>query len=106
MEIATNTIRPPDTELLVRNQLRLLQMVSRTIGIDEERQRRALLMTTDKWAEWSAFLLGGPLPSRPKLPVLLQRLGATTHRLAVLADRLACGLPGFMYDLVELEPKP
>jgi hypothetical protein len=106
MEIATNTTRLPATELLVRNQFRLLQLVSRTIGFDEDRQRRALQMTTDRWAEWSVFLLGGPLPAWPKLPVLLQRLGVTTYRLAVLADRLAWGLPGFMHDVAELKPKP
>jgi hypothetical protein len=82
-----NTTTSPRTEVLVRDQFRSLKAVSETIGFTDDRQRRALRMTAERWAEWSAFLLDGPLPAWPKLPMMLRMLGVTTHKFAVLAEQ-------------------
>jgi hypothetical protein len=82
-----DAITQPRTESLVRDQFGSLETVSKTIGLDEERQRRAVRMSAKRWAEWSAFLIDGPLPAWPTLPALLQMLGVAIHRLAVFAER-------------------
>jgi hypothetical protein len=82
-----DAITQPRTESLVRAQFRSLKTVSTTVGLDEDRQRCALGISAARWAEWSAFLIGGPLPEWPKLPALLQTLGVAIHRLAVIAER-------------------
>jgi hypothetical protein len=82
-----DAITQPRTKSLVRDQFRSLKTVSKTIGLDEDRQRRALRMSAERWAEWSVFLIDGPLPAWPKLPALLQTLGVAIHRIAVFAER-------------------
>ena len=82
-----NTITSPRTETIVRDQFRSLKAVSETIGFNADRQRRALRMTAERWAEWSAFLLDGPLPAWPNLPIMLRMLGVASHRFAVLAEQ-------------------
>jgi hypothetical protein len=56
----------PRIKTLVRDQFRSLKTISETIGFSDDRQRRALRMTAERWAEWSAFLLDGPLPAWPQ----------------------------------------
>jgi hypothetical protein len=73
--------------LLLRDQFRALHSVGATVNLDEERQRRLLLVSEQDWADWSVFLRDGPLPARPEVPVMLRRVGAVTYRLASLADR-------------------
>jgi hypothetical protein len=82
-----DSITQPRTESLVWDQFRSLKTVSKTIGLDEDRQRRALRMSAERWAEWSVFLIDGPLPAWPKLLALLQTLGVAIHRIAVFAER-------------------
>ncbi len=86
-EVAMNTTTSPPTETLVRDQIRSLAAIGAALGFSEDRQRRALRMTAQRWAEWSAFLIDGPLPAWPKLPIMLRMLAVTTHRLAVLAEQ-------------------
>ncbi|MBV9252413.1 MAG: hypothetical protein JO227_24600 [Acetobacteraceae bacterium] len=80
-------IRLRNIDLLVREQFRALRSVSRMIGLNDDRQRRVLLMPEPVWAQWQAFVHDGPLPAEPALPTVLRRLGAATYRLAILADR-------------------
>lgn len=74
---------------LLRDQFRHLRIVGTQVNLDEERQRRLLLISESDWPDWSVFLRDGPLPARPDAPVMLRRLGAATYRLAALADRQA-----------------
>ncbi|HTB45082.1 MAG TPA: hypothetical protein VK741_15775 [Acetobacteraceae bacterium] len=76
---------------LVRNQFRQLHIVGTQVKLDEERQRRLLLVSQSDWRDWSVFLRDGPLPARPEVPVMLRRLGAATYRLAALAERQTVG---------------
>jgi len=79
--------------LLLRNQFHQLHIVGTQINLDEERQRRLLLIPEADWRDWSKFLRNGPLPARPDVPVMLRRLGAATYRLATLADRQTTARP-------------
>ncbi|MGA3401957.1 MAG: hypothetical protein ABSC95_22310 [Acetobacteraceae bacterium] len=72
---------------LLRDQFRQLHIVGTQVNLDDDRQRRLLLVTKADWTDWSMFLQDGPLPARPEVPVMLRRLGATTYRLATLAER-------------------
>jgi hypothetical protein len=77
---------------LLRDQLRVLELVGSDIRLAPDRKRRVLLVTEEDWTGWSAFMQGGPLPAHPVAPVMLQRVAALTYRLAALADRQpACG---------------
>ena len=76
---------------LVRNQFRQLHIVGTQVKLDEERQRRLLLVSQSDWRDWSVFLRDGPLPARPEVTVMLRRLGAATYRLAALAERQTVG---------------
>ena len=82
-------VEQPGTESLVRNQFRELQYVGQIVRLDEERQRRLLLLSRDDWSQWGNFLRDGPLPARPEVPVMLRRLGSVTYRVAALAERQA-----------------
>jgi len=88
-----NTITSPRTVSIVGDQFRSLKTVSETIGFNADRQRRALRMTVERWAEWSAFLLDRPLAAWPKLPIMLRRLGVTTYRFAMLAEQQGLAFP-------------
>jgi hypothetical protein len=74
---------------LLRDQFRELHIIGTQVNLDEDRQRRLLLVSEKDWPDWSVFLRDGPLPARPETPVMLRRLGAATYRLATLADRQA-----------------
>ena len=73
--------------LLLRDQFRQLHIVGTHVNLDEERQRRLLLVSEQDWPDWCRFLRDGPLPARPEVPVMLLRLGVATYRLATLCDR-------------------
>jgi hypothetical protein len=75
------------TDKLARSQLRIYRELGESMRIDEEDCRRVLLLGQREWTDWADFLNEGPLPADPPLPVMLQRLGRATHRLAVLAER-------------------
>ena len=79
--------RQPDTESVLREQFRTLDMVSQPLNLDRDRQRRVLLIGQRDWMRWSNFLRDGPLPAHPAPSVMLRRLGTATYRLASLAER-------------------
>jgi hypothetical protein len=74
---------------LLRNQFGALRMVGAPLDLNEDRQRRVLLVPERDWGDWSNFLRDGPLPSHPSASTMLRRLGAATYRLAALAGRRA-----------------
>jgi len=76
------------TDNLARSQFHIYRELGDAMGIGEDDRRQVLLLNQSEWADWAEFLDDGPLPAAPPLPVMLQRLGRATHRLAVLAERL------------------
>lgn len=77
------------TDTLARNQLQVFHQLGQEMRLSHDDQRRVLLLSDKQWADWADFAQDGPLPAEPRLPVMLQRLGNASHRLAVLADRRA-----------------
>jgi hypothetical protein len=79
---------PLDTHhaLLLRSHFRVFRDVGKHVRLDEDRERRLLLLSSDDWSRWSDFSLDGPLPAAPPVSVMLRRLGTATYRLAALAD--------------------
>lgn len=75
------------TDTLARSQFRIYRDLGQSMQIDSDDCRRVLLLDQQAWTDWAEFLNEGPLPAEPPLPVMLQRLGRATHRLAVLAER-------------------
>ena len=74
---------------LLRDQFRALQLVGVPLNLDEDRQRRVLLVPERDWLGWSRFQQDGPMPAHPSAALMLRRLGAATYRLASLAGRRA-----------------
>ncbi len=74
---------------LARNQFQVFSELGEQMHLSKEDQRRVLLLSEQEWADWSDFRRDGPLPAQPRLPVMLQRLGSASHRLAVIAERQA-----------------
>jgi hypothetical protein len=77
------------TDTLARNQFQVFNQLGEHMALSADDQRRVLLLSEAEWANWSDFVLDGPLPAQPHLPVMLRRLGRASHQLAVLADRRA-----------------
>jgi hypothetical protein len=75
------------TDTLARNQFQIYRELGDAMGLGEENRRRVLLLNQQEWTDWAEFLNEGPLPVQPPLPVMLQRLGHASHRLAVLAEQ-------------------
>jgi len=75
------------TDNLARSQFRMFSEIGEQIDLNEDAQRRVLLLSAQEWADWQEFRDAGPLPARPELPVMLRRLGSATHRLAMIAER-------------------
>jgi hypothetical protein len=75
------------TDTLARSQFQIYRELGDAMGIGEEERRRVLLLNQQEWTDWADFLTEGPLPAEPPLPVMLQRLGSASYRLAVLAER-------------------
>ena len=84
-----NPFQQSPVALLLRDQFRALDTVGAQLALDEERQRRILLIDQKAWPQWCRFVHNGPLPAQPAVPVMLRRLGAATYRLAALAERQA-----------------
>jgi hypothetical protein len=76
------------TDNLARSQFQVFSQLGDQMQLSEDDQRRVLLLSKQEWSNWWDFLQDGPLPAQPQLPVMLQRLGSASHRLAVMADRL------------------
>ncbi len=75
------------TDNLARSQFEVFSQIGEEMRLSEEEQRRVLLLSEKEWADWADFRQDGPLPAQPQLPVMLQRLGNASHRLAVIAER-------------------
>jgi hypothetical protein len=75
------------TDNLARSQFQIYRELGDVMGIGEEDRRRVLLLDQQEWTNWAEFLNDGPLPAQPPLPVMLQRLGSASYRLAVLAEQ-------------------
>jgi hypothetical protein len=75
------------TDTLARDQFQVFSQLGEQMALSPDDQRRALLLSEEEWANWSDFVLDGPLPAEPQLPVMLIRLGRASHQLAVLTDR-------------------
>jgi hypothetical protein len=75
------------TDSLARSQLQMFSEIGEQMQLSDDDQRRVLLLSEQEWADWSDFCHDGPLPAQPQLPVMLQRLGSASHRLAVMAER-------------------
>ena len=75
------------TDNLARSQLQMFSAIGEQMQLSDDDQRRVLLLSEQEWADWSDFCHDGPLPAQPQLPVMLQRLGSASHRLAVMAER-------------------
>jgi hypothetical protein len=66
----------------------MVQALGEQISLTTDDRRRALNLTDREWAAWTAFLAGGPLPTEPSLPDMLQRLGKVAFNLSLLTERL------------------
>ncbi len=75
------------TDNLARSQFQIYRELGDAMGIGEEDRRRVLSLDQQQWTDWAEFMNEGPLPAEPALPVMLQRLGTASYRLAVLAER-------------------
>jgi hypothetical protein len=75
------------TDNLARSQFQVFSQIGEEMRLSEDDRRRVLLLSEREWADWSDFLQDGPLPAQPQLPVMLQRLGNASHRLAVIAEQ-------------------
>jgi len=75
------------TDNLARRQFQVFSQIGEAMRLSEDDRRRVLLLSEREWADWSDFLQDGPLPAQPQLPVMLQRLGNASHRLAVIAEQ-------------------
>lgn len=75
------------TDNLARSQFQVFSQIGEEMRLSEDDRRRVLLLSEREWSDWSDFLQDGPLPAQPQLPVMLQRLGNASHRLAVIAEQ-------------------
>lgn len=76
---------------LARDQFRLFSDLGQQLHLNEDYQRRALMLSEQEWKKWSEFLADGPLPAEPHVPDMLQRLGTASYRLSIMAE--ARGMP-------------
>jgi hypothetical protein len=74
------------TDNLARSQFQMFSRLGEEMHLSDDAQRRVLHLSQQEWSSWSDFLQDGPLPAQPQLPVMLQRLGSASHRLAVMAE--------------------
>jgi hypothetical protein len=81
--------RRTDPAAILRVQFQALRAIGQQLSLDDDRQRRVLLIDRRDWPHWSVFLRNGPMPAQPAVPAMLQRLAAATFRLAALAERQA-----------------
>jgi hypothetical protein len=74
------------TDDLARSQFQMFRELGEQMQLSRDDQRRVLRLSEHEWSDWSDFVLEGPLPGQPQLPVMLRRLGRASHRLVVLAE--------------------
>jgi hypothetical protein len=72
---------------IAREQFRMFDGIGDRIALTDEDRRRVLLLSDEEWSAWSRVPHGGALPKHPEVSVILLRLGAAAHRLAVVAER-------------------
>ncbi|MGE0223524.1 MAG: hypothetical protein AB7F35_13135 [Acetobacteraceae bacterium] len=60
--------------------------IGESVQLDTNEMRRALALSETEWERWTAFLHDGPLPSEPRLPEMLHRLGTASFALAAGVD--------------------
>lgn len=77
------------TYAIARDQFRIFDRIGDRIALSEDDRRRVLLLSDQEWSAWTRVLRGDEVPPEPPLPVMLRRLGAASHRLAVIAERVA-----------------
>lgn len=77
----------PTNYAIARDQFRIFGDYGDRIALSEDQRRRLLLLSEPEWSAWNRVPRGGEVPSEPPLPVMLRRLGAASHRLAVMAER-------------------
>ena len=66
---------------VVRQELRqFLSMAERT-GMDADRLRHSLGLTSDDWQGWLGVVRDAPLPPHPAVPLVLRHLGYMTSWL-------------------------
>ncbi len=82
---------------LARRQLRLFDDLGTTAGLTAEQRRRLLALSDPEWAAWMRFMRDGPLPTQPKLPEMLLRIGTALYRLTLMTgdDRVPADATGW-----------
>jgi hypothetical protein len=65
----------------------MFDRIGNEAALTDEDRRRLLRLSPQQWLAWSGLRAGGAVPVLPALPVMLRRLGAASHRLAVAAER-------------------
>ena len=74
-------------DAVARNQFHMFDQIGNEATLTDEDRRRMLRLSAEEWLAWSGLRNGGAVPVLPALPVMLRRLGAASHRLAVVAER-------------------
>jgi len=74
------------TDTLARNQFQVFSQLGEEMRLSDDECRCVLELSEQEWSEWTDFCHHGPLPAQPQLPVMLQRLGNASYRLAVMAE--------------------
>ena len=77
----------PRTYAIARDQFLVFDRIGDRIALSDDDRRRVLLLSEREWSAWARVLRGDELPSEPPLSVMLRRLAAASHRLAVMAER-------------------
>jgi hypothetical protein len=66
----------------------MLNQLGEDAKLSVDDRRRALNLTVPEWQAWSEFLdQQSPLPLRPKLSEMLQRIARLAYVLALIIDR-------------------
>jgi len=84
--IAVVVHRQQGPQAITRGQFRLFNELGESIRLTSEDRRRVLALTEAEWAAWLAFSDNGPMPQRPSLSDMLQRLGCAKFRLSLAAE--------------------
>jgi hypothetical protein len=84
--IAVVVRRQQGVQAITRGQFRLFNEIGEAIRLTSDDRRRVLALTETEWMAWLAFSDNGPMPQRPSLSDMLQRLGYATFRLSLAAE--------------------
>jgi hypothetical protein len=74
------------TDDLMRAQLMMFQSLGDRISLSQDDRRRALNLDDRMWMAWTDFLSDGPLPTEPRVPDMLRRLGNAAFHMMVVAE--------------------